>query len=74
MSTQTISQPDSIEVGNTGFSCGECGFHFLDRVFLTTDDGEETCLACRDCGWTDTDEDQQFWYVNWFREMYDPER
>lgn len=61
-------QPDRLETGNTPYSCGECGFHFLERLFLDAYDGEpDSLLACTGCGWTSDRPPEELatdeWYV-----------
>lgn len=64
-------QPDRLEAGDTPYSCGECGFHFLDRLFIEEYDGDsDSFLACSGCGWTSERPPEKLALNEWYTGIY----
>lgn len=69
--TDTPTQPDWIEIGNSQYSCGECGYGWLDRVFVYPDtDDEDRWLACPNCGFEERDIGDPTVEDEWYHERY----
>ena len=66
-----MEQPDWIEIGNTIYDCGECGFSHLERVFVYPETmDEDSWVACPRCGWEDRSANDPEVGSEWYQFRY----
>jgi len=71
MGSESLTQPSWIVVGGSQYSCGHCGYGWLDWVYAHPDTTRERkWLACPNCGFDDRNEGESRVESEWYHERY----